>query len=462
MRLRLIASFIFIVLVTIGIVILVVGRQTAQEVRSFMFRGGMTGSEAIVEALEDYYAKHHTWKGAGKVLRDTPLGDRRGLWSGRQGKGDSDQPLAMMQVQLADGDGKVLFNNRDNRAKGELTQVEMRRAVPLEVEGETIGYLLVDGNQYFTPANETSLLSRLNQAALVSVIVAGLAAIILALLLSYSLVRPVRALTKAAGNLAQGDLTQRVPVRGNDDLAVLGRTFNHMAASLQKAENSRRALTADIAHELRTPLAVQLAHLEALEDGIYDLTSENLIPIEEQNHLLTRLVEDLRTLALADAGQLHLEKIPTDMTALIQRVAIRFEPQAGERSVRILLSLDETVPHIAVDPQRIEQIMHNLFQNALRYSPTGGGISVQLTAINGPKLQIIVRDNGPGIPAEALPYIFDRFYRADKSRARSEGGTGLGLSIARKIAQAHGGDLTAQNYPQGGAQFSLELPLTGT
>jgi signal transduction histidine kinase len=459
MRLRLILSFILIVLVTIGIVVLVVVRQTAQEVRTFMFRGGMTDSEAIVEALEDYYGEHHTWRGAGKVLRDTPINEHRGMWGSRGEQNSTNTTLPkMIHAQLADADGQVLFNNRDNQDKGQLTQNEIRRAIPLEVDGEISGYLFVDGNQFFTQANESSLLSRLNRAALISVIVAGGAAVFLALLLSYSLVRPVRELTKAAGSLAHGDLTQRVPVRGKDDLAVLGRTFNHMAASLQKAENSRRALTADIAHELRTPLAVQLAHLEALEDGIYDLTSENLLPIEEQNHLLTRLVEDLRTLALADAGQLNLEKIRTDIAALVQRVAIRFEPQAGEREIKILQSLDETVPVVLADSQRIEQILNNLLNNALRYSPDQGVIHIKLS-LHLDYLQLTIQDNGPGIPTEALPYIFDRFYRADKSRARVGGGTGLGLSIARKIAQAHSGNLTAENHPNGGALFTLEIPI---
>jgi two-component system sensor histidine kinase BaeS len=264
-------------------------------------------------------------------------------------------------------------------------------------------------------------------------------------------------LTRAASSLGAGDLGQRVPVQGSDELATLGRTFNRMAESLQQAEDSRRALTADIAHELRTPLAVQRAHLEALEDGIYDLTLKNLTPIEEQNHLLTRLVDDLRTLALADAGELDLEYTPTDFPALIQRVATRFEPQAGERSIQIHQTLDETCPPLLIDPQRIEQILHNLLDNAIRYTPEGGAIFLELKT--HPKtIDLSIRDSGSGIPDDALPYVFERFYRGEKSRVRSEGGTGLGLSIARKIALTHGGDLTAANHPQGGAVFTLSLP----
>jgi len=470
MRLRLIASFILIVLVTIGVVILVTGRQTAQEVRNFMFRGGMTGSEEIVSALEAYYETHHTWTGAGEVLRNMPLNDRQGMWGPRLGGDSKNQQLPLaFQLRLTDENGNVLTNTRGNQSTEKLTQLELRRAVPLEVKGKTVGYLIPEGNQFFTQANEISLLSRLNRAAIIAVVVAGFVAVLLALILSYSLVRPVRALTTAAANLAEGDLTQRVPVQGNDDLAILGRTFNRMATSLQKAEDSRRALTADIAHELRTPLAVQLAHLEALEDGIYDLTPANLIPIEEQNRLLTRLVEDLRTLALADSGHLTLEITPTDLSALIQRVTSRIEPQADDRQIKIQLNLDESCPPLPIDSQRIEQILHNLLNNALRYTPAGGVISLQssVTGLRSPgrgkpntenRVLVSVRDFGPGIPEDALPHIFDRFYRADKSRSRAEGGIGLGLSIARKIAQTHGGDLTAANHPDGGAVFSLTLP----
>jgi signal transduction histidine kinase len=317
------------------------------------------------------------------------------------------------------------------------------------------------------------LLSRLNQAAIIAVVFAVLIALLLALFLSYSLVRPVRALERAASQLATGDLSQRVEVKGKDELAALGGAFNHMAESLQMAEESRQAMTADIAHELRTPLAVQRAHLEAIEDGVYPLTPESLLTIEEQNHLLTRLVDDLRTLALADAGQLELQISEVDLPALLRRVSARFEPQNVERGIDIRFSIAECPP-VAVDAQRIQQILNNLLSNALRYTPDGGVIECRLRVQDGlhpgsdlqsikPKkgrlVRIDVRDSGPGIEESSLPHIFDRFYRVDKSRSRSEGGTGLGLSIARKLAQAHAGDLTAANHPHGGAVFNLTLPI---
>jgi two-component system OmpR family sensor kinase/two-component system sensor histidine kinase BaeS len=250
-------------------------------------------------------------------------------------------------------------------------------------------------------------------------------------------------------------------VHGSDELATLGRAFNNMADSLQKAEQSRRALTADIAHELRNPLAVQRANLEALQDGIYPLTSENLAPVLEQNHLLTRLVEDLHTLALADSGQLRLERRDIDFPSLAGKVVERFVPQAASREIR--LSYDKVpIPPLSIDPTRVEQILNNLLSNALRYTPGGGDIAVSVSGVT-PQLpgavQLRVHDSGPGIPAEALPHVFERFYRADRSRSRGEGGSGLGLAIARQLAEAHGGTLEAANHPEGGAVFTLTLPM---
>jgi len=250
-----------------------------------------------------------------------------------------------------------------------------------------------------------------------------------------------------------------VEVHGDDELATLGHTFNQMADSLQQAEESRRAMTADIAHELRTPLAVQRANLEAIQDGVYPLTVANLVPVIEQNHLLTHLVEDLRTLALADAGQIELERVSTDLVALLSRVVERFQPQAVTQQIGLSITPPPaTLPLVVIDPIRLEQILTNLLSNALRYTPTGGQVDLALDSTFTTVL-VRVHDSGPGIPPEALPYIFGRFYRVDKSRTRQEGGSGLGLAIARQLARAHGGDLTVANHPSGGAVFTLILPI---
>jgi two-component system, OmpR family, sensor histidine kinase BaeS len=458
MRIRLIIAFALIVLVSVGSVVLLSGRGAASEVRSFMFRGGIVGVDDLVVSLEKYYQANLSWEGAESLVELSAHMQRSGHGARRM------MPWMMEQrLRLADASGSVLVDTSSPENLGYLTQSELAYAIPLVVNRETVGYLLPEGGMFFTRDQESDLLVRLNRAALIAGLIAGGLSLLLALLLAYHLLRPIKALTNAAGNLARGDLSQRVPVSGGDELAKLGQTFNYMAASLEEAETSRRAMTADIAHELRTPLSVQRAQLEALQDGIYALNPDNLSPILEQNRLLTRLVEDLRVLAMADSGKLNLEFISTDFYQLVKRTIESFIPQASARGIQINLSAteyNENQATIRIDPQRVEQILANLFTNALRYSPDNGSIEVKID-MDSNYLNLTIRDYGPGIPKKALPLLFDRFYRVDQSRSRGEGGSGLGLSIAHKLAQSHGGSLSAANHPQGGAVFTLRLPLDG-
>ncbi|HLE14639.1 MAG TPA: ATP-binding protein [Anaerolineales bacterium] len=458
MRQRLILSFVLIVVITIAAMVILAGRGTASQVRAFMFRGGMVGIEDLAAALEDYYQANGSWQGV----------DQAALFPGRGPgwrRGNPQlQPGMMMggmmaqRLRLADPEGVVLVDSDDPDPQGWLDPAELGRAIPLRADRLLVGYLLPEGGATFTQIDEANLLRGLNRAALSAALVAGGLALLLAFVLGYQLVRPVNELTRAAGRLAKGDLSQRVAVRGNDEMATLGRAFNQMAAALEQSEESRRAMTADIAHELRNPLAVQRAHLEALQDGIYPATPENLDPILEQNLLLTRLVEDLRTLALADAGQLQMEPRPVDLEDLLRRVAARFARQAEAGLISTDLTIINPCPPALVDPGRIEQVIGNLLSNAIRYTTQGGRIEIRLECTPG-SARLLVHDGGPGIPEEALPYVFDRFYRADRARSRSEGGSGLGLAIARQLVQAHGGTMTAANHLQGGAVFTVELPL---
>jgi two-component system OmpR family sensor kinase/two-component system sensor histidine kinase BaeS len=361
------------------------------------------------------------------------------------------------RLQLADARGNLILDSGDVNAAGSVNQADLERAISLMSDGEVVGYLLHEGGMVFTSGDERELLGRLTRPAYIAAGVATGFALLLALLLSSSLLKPVHALTEAAAELSQGDLSRRVSVRGDDELAVLGKTFNEMASTLENAEQSRRAMTADIAHELRTPLAVQRAQLEAIQDGVYPANDENLGVLLEQNILLSRLVADLRTLALADSGQLQLDFTLTDLNRLTARVADQFRPQAAARGIEIEFTRQETCPEISVDPGRVEQIIGNLISNALRYTPQQSSVKINMTCSNE-QVAITVRDAGPGIPQGAEEKIFTRFYRADQSRSRAEGGTGLGLAIARQLALAQGGEVTARNHPGGGAEFQLSFP----
>lgn len=459
MRIRLILSFALIVLVSITSVVVIASQNTASEVRAFMYRGGMTNSTDLIESLQDYYQMNASWQGVEEVL--IPTGSGFGRRSGATGNSSANSAMGAMmdqRIRLADIGGTVLVDSFMQNS-GELSSEEMEAAQPIRVNLKTVGYLLIQGGMNYTHAEETNLLNRLNQAALTAALIAGGVSLFLALLLTVQLLRPVNALTQAAENLGKGDLSQRVDVKGTDELAVLAHTFNHMADSLQKAQKSRRDLTADIAHELRTPLAVQRANLEALQDGIYEPTPDNISSILEQNILLSRLVDDLRTLALAESGELLLEKTSTDFVSLVHRIVDRFRSQAEMNRVELLVE-EEKIERISLflDPMRFEQILNNLLSNALRHTPAGGKIWVNMQELPG-KFELTIHDSGAGIPQDALPHVFERFYRADRSRSRAEGGTGLGLSIALNLAQLHGWNLKASNHPQGGAIFSLDIPL---
>jgi two-component system sensor histidine kinase BaeS len=476
MRLRLVLSFVFVVLVSVATVVVIVRLGSANEVRAFMFRGGMNGTSGLINELESYYNTNGSWQGVESLLQTPGHGmgaqgmgtqgvGARGQGRGAQGAGGTGGQGNIMnqRLLLADAQGNLLADSSGNPASGKLSAAELENAVALHSAEKTVGYLVTDGGVTFTLADESLLVSRLSRAALTAGLVGAGLSLLIAFFLAFRLLRPVRELTHAAAQLARGNLAQRVPVRGDDELATLGQTFNQMASSLQESEESRRAMTADIAHELRNPLAVQRANLEALQDGIYPLTSENLEPVLEQNRLLTRLVEDLGTLASADSGQLVLECSPTDLPALVQHVAERFKPQAAGRQISLDLKLPQKFPSLSLDPGRIEQILGNLISNALRYTPQNGNISFELhlqDRRNHKEAVMSIHDSGPGIPEAALPHIFERFFRADHSRSREEGGSGLGLAIARQLAEAHGGSLTAANHPHGGAVFTLTLPLS--
>lgn len=269
---------------------------------------------------------------------------------------------------------------------------------------------------------------------------------------------PLQALAASARRIGQGDLSREVAVSGDDEIAEVARTFNAMAADLRRAEETRRQLLADIAHELGTPLAVLQANLEGMLDGVVEATPERLAPLHTQTQILTRLVRDLRDLALAQEGQLHLDRQTTDLTALVRDVVELSRPVAEEKG--IALEVDASGPlAVVADRDRIGQVLHNLLANAVRFSGSGGVI--RLRADRGPgEARVEVTDAGPGIPPEDLPKVFDRFHRVDRSRSRATGGAGLGLTIVKHLVEAHGGRVWVRSQLGRGTTFGFALPAT--
>ncbi len=360
---------------------------------------------------------------------------------------------------LTDNAGIILYSSDEADIGQPAAKELLDESIAIEDDGETVAYLIPAGGVPRLPESyETQLIKKIQQATSIAAIISGILAILMALLLSRMILKPVEALSQAADQLSKGNLTQRVTLKGKNELAELGKTFNQMADALQLAEQQRRTMTADIAHELRTPLAVQRANLEALQDGIYPLNITALAPIIEQNRLLTRLVDDLRILALVDSGELSLNIRPFDLSNLSATTISQFESMLGYSNIQTSQTYQPGLPRVIADPERVAQILQNLLQNAYRYSSPDTTIYINTTQI-GTMASLTIRDQGPGIPADSLEKIFERFYRVAKGRERDKGGTGLGLPIARKLAEAQGGSLTAANYPEGGAVFTLLLPL---
>ncbi|MEU3713572.1 sensor histidine kinase [Streptomyces catenulae] len=299
-----------------------------------------------------------------------------------------------------------------------------------------------------SPANKARIAGGAALVLLVTVAVTVLAGI--------RLVRPLRALTAAVQRLADGDASAQVRVVGGDEIGRLSAAFNTMAGRRAELERLRKAMVSDVAHELRTPLSNIRGWLEAAEDGVVDNDAELLASVLEEALLLQHIIDDLRDLSAADAGELRLSKVPVAVADALAQTATAHRADADAGGVRLTVTADG-VPPVAADPVRLRQMTGNLLSNAIRHTPRGGTVTLRARAAEG-SVRIEVADTGTGIAADELPHVFERFWRAEKSRSRQTGGSGLGLSIVRKLAEAHGGTVTAQSAPGAGAVFRLTLP----
>lgn len=270
---------------------------------------------------------------------------------------------------------------------------------------------------------------------------------------------PLADLMNAADSVAEGDLTVRVPERGPGDFDQLARSFNRMAGELERAEQQRRQMTADIAHELRTPLHIIQGNLEGVLDGVYQPDADHITATLGETRLLARLIDDLRTLSLAEAGQLPLRLESVDVAELLADVETSFSGQAEAAQIDLRVEVPTGPLTITADAGRLDQVIGNLVVNALRHTDPGGSITLR-AASNGEGVRITVEDTGVGIPAEDLPYIFDRFWRGDRSRTHVDGvGGGLGLAIARQLIKSHGGQIDVRSTIGEGTTFTIDLPV---
>lgn len=331
---------------------------------------------------------------------------------------------------------------------------------PTQVPSASTETLVAEVLEFVDPPL-SNLQSSFQRSLLIAGIAAGFAGLLIVSLLTRQALAPVRNLTAAASSLGAGDLSQRVPESGSDEIGILANTFNTMASDLELAIDQRRQLTADVAHELRTPLTNIQGYLEAIKDGVVEADEETISTLHTQTIHLSNLIEDLRILAIADAGALALNKSHGSPVEVIRDSVLHFAQRARERQVE--LSFDDTGSdtYIDFDETRIRQIVSNLIENALTHTPNDGRIDVVAEGLEH-GLEISVSDSGVGMSEHDLPRIFDQFYRADQSRTRATGGAGLGLTIVKRLVEAHGGEISVSSKPDEGTTFRVFLPASRT
>ena len=327
----------------------------------------------------------------------------------------------------------------------------------------TIDYLAAD---YFTVLMERYNISpaETHQMFLDAIhrylIQASLVALVLAVLLSFlflrRILRPLSQMTEVTRRVGAGDFTARVSVASKDEVGQLGQAFNHMGDNLERVERLRKTMVADMAHELRTPLTNMRGYLEALKDDVVPPSPQTFAMLHGEILRLVRLVEDLNQLTKADAARTSLQRREIQLPDMVQQVIDLYAPEIRTRDLRVEMTCDPEVPRVMGDPDKLFQVLRNLVHNALRYSPEGGAVTV-LCETRAPGVVVTLTNDGEGISPDDLPLVFERFYRADKSRSRDSGGAGIGLAIVKELVEAHGGQVGASSVP-GDTRFWFSLP----
>lgn len=462
LRWKLVGTLILIVLVSVASMAFITDRNITREFEQYVCQCDDTYCDSIATQLSPFYTQGQSWDGVQGIITG-PLLDES------------------YRLIVADSSGVIVGDTSGDWLGRDIFEIGLGEGTPIVVSGKAVGQLYLLSGTGDTSDSlagscgmpvlgsaEQQLLNRTHQNLLITGVIAAGVALLLGLMLTRQTVRPIRALITGVRRISQGDLGYKVKVESKDELGELAQSFNSMTSRLHGSEQARRRLTADVAHELRTPLTIVEGTIDGILDGVFPADAEHLKSIKEQTALLTRLINDLRDLSLAESGQLKLELVPTNLTSLLARKLSEAEVAAREKGIDFKMDVRGEIPEIRVDPGRLEQVISNLLTNAIRHTPAGGSITVSLETvlsdrehgITSPSVILSVADNGEGIAPEHLPHIFERFYRVGDSRARSEGGTGLGLAIVSHMIQAHGGKVWVKSEVGKGSTFYISLPLT--
>ena len=443
---KLILAFLSIGIVSVTIIFITARWNTRQEFIRFL---SDQNQNAVVTQLTNYYEENGTWVGA-EIIWYQP---------GMMMHGHGNGPERQMPFTLTDDDGRVIIPNQVYRKGDQVPAADLKNGVAIVQNGQVVGVLVPMPEPFQGEPRELEFIERINVTLFYGALIGAVIALVLGIVLSRTLTRPIRELTTATHAVSEGDLSQQVPVRSRDELGELASAFNRMSSELLRSVNARKQMTADIAHELRTPLSLILGHAEAVHDGVLPPTRENFEIIRDEATRLEHLINDLRTLSLADAGELSIQKQTIEPQRLIHELAALYQYQSQRKNISFTVDVAVGLPTIEVDPGRMTQVLTNILDNALRHTPDGGTIVLSAREVNS-QIELAIQDSGPGLNADDLERIFERFYRVDPSRQRDDGGSGLGLAIAKSIVQAHGGQLLAESEPGNGLRVLIQLPVT--
>jgi signal transduction histidine kinase len=452
LQFRLLLAFVLVILVAIGTVSIFVLQNTGSELERFDIRAEQNQADRAGFLLSQYYQfNNSSWDGVQTIVEQMATAEGQ-------------------HIVVTDSTGVIVANSQGNSIGKQYHTtaqgIPLFLSSPLPIGGRPISTSQenVIGTLYINPENTRPALTRglaetINRFLLWGGLLAIAIALVLTLVLSRRISSPVRALTATAKKLGQGDFSQRVPSKGKGEIAELAQAFNSMADDIERNEKLRQNLVADTAHELRTPLSNLRGYLEAIKDDVIKPDATTINSLYEEATLLTRLVDDLQELALAEASELKLTIQADDISTVIKQVAISSQSQAVDKGISLRTDLPDKLPLCDIDSQRITQVLHNLISNAVTHTPRDGTITISAKE-SGKYVEVTVADTGEGIPAEELPNIFERFYRVDRSRSRRTGGSGLGLTIAKRLVEAHGGQISVQSEPGKGSRFTFTIPIS--